>query len=247
MIKEEKTLDRLYVASPCPVDWDDMPGNDQVRFCNQCQLNVYNISAMSRKQAERLIAETEGRLCTKLYRRYDGTIITRDCPYGLRAIKRRVSRVASAALGAILGFFTNQTLVWADEEHKNCNHYTAEVVRLQSDQNTAVVNGIVDDINKAVITNAKVSLINEETKSKYDTQTDGEGKYRFSSLRTGTYTIIIESQGFRRFKKENLKIKSGEALQLNVTLEVGTMGGAAFLHVIPERGNDGTSKFTRRV
>jgi hypothetical protein len=66
MVEEEKTLGRLYVASPCSADWDDMPGNDQVRFCNQCQFNVYNISAMTRIQAEGLIAKTEGRLCTNL-------------------------------------------------------------------------------------------------------------------------------------------------------------------------------------
>src|SRR4030095_1550937 len=92
-----QTLDRLYVATPCSADWDSMQGNDKVRFCQHCNANVYNISMMTKAQAERLIASSEGRLCTKFYRRIDGTILTKDCPVGLRALRRRVSRVASAA------------------------------------------------------------------------------------------------------------------------------------------------------
>jgi hypothetical protein len=84
-----------------------MIGNDKVRFCNQCSLNVYNISTMTKQQGEALILKTEGRLCVKLYRRADGTILTADCPVGLRAIRKRISRIASATLTAALSLFTN--------------------------------------------------------------------------------------------------------------------------------------------
>ena len=83
-------LDRVSIASPCPANWDSMPGTDQVRHCSQCNQNVYNLSAMTRRQAEKLLRETEGRLCARLYRRADGTILTENCPAGLRAIGRRV-------------------------------------------------------------------------------------------------------------------------------------------------------------
>ncbi len=53
-----------------------MIGGDRVRFCGQCQLNVYNLSAMSRYEAESLIARTEGRLCVRFFRRKDGSILT---------------------------------------------------------------------------------------------------------------------------------------------------------------------------
>jgi hypothetical protein len=82
-----------------------MVGDERVRFCAQCELNVYNLSGMTRREAEALVAGTEGRLCVRFYRRSDGTILTRNCPIGLRAIRRRVSRVAGAALTAALGFF----------------------------------------------------------------------------------------------------------------------------------------------
>lgn len=78
-----------------------MQGDDRVRYCGQCKLNVYNISAMSRNEAESLIKENEGRLCLKLYRRKDGTVITDDCPVALRRLRRAYRRCAAAILGIV--------------------------------------------------------------------------------------------------------------------------------------------------
>lgn len=75
-------LDNLQIASPCRADWHKMTGDDKARFCGSCQKNVFNISLMSRQEAEALILEKEGNLCVRLARRADGTIITGDCPIG---------------------------------------------------------------------------------------------------------------------------------------------------------------------
>jgi hypothetical protein len=81
-----------------------MRGDERVRFCDQCSMNVYNLSDMTRREAEVLLTGAEGRLCVRFYRRADGTVMTNNCPVGLRAIKRRVSIVANAALSAFFGF-----------------------------------------------------------------------------------------------------------------------------------------------
>jgi hypothetical protein len=99
-------LNNVRVASPCPADWDQMLGNDRSRFCGQCNLNVYNLSAMSRSEAEEFIARSEGRVCIRYYRRKDGSIITENCPVGLRALKKRMSQIAAALASAILTFLT---------------------------------------------------------------------------------------------------------------------------------------------
>jgi hypothetical protein len=98
-------LDHVTVAAPCSADWNEMAGDEQVRFCSQCSLNVYNLSSMSKREAESLIARTEGRLCVRFYRRTDGTILTNNCPVGLRAIRRRLSRITTAIISAVLSFF----------------------------------------------------------------------------------------------------------------------------------------------
>ncbi|MDQ3818627.1 MAG: hypothetical protein M3362_13250 [Acidobacteriota bacterium] len=105
MRQRTSPLDNVSVAAPCSVGWDSMVGTERVRFCGQCNLNVYNLSAMSKAEAEHLVAQTEGRLCVRYYRRGDGTILTKNCPVGLRAIKRRLSRVVAASASAAISFF----------------------------------------------------------------------------------------------------------------------------------------------
>lgn len=97
-------LDHVKVAAPCPADWEKMGGDDRVRFCSQCNLNVYNLSGMTKAAAETLLANAEGRVCVRYYRRADGSILTADCPVGVRALGRRVARAAGAALSAAIGF-----------------------------------------------------------------------------------------------------------------------------------------------
>jgi hypothetical protein len=60
-----------------------------VRFCGQCRQNVYNVEAMSRGEARRLIAAREGQVCVRILRRPDGTVVTADCWARLRAARRR--------------------------------------------------------------------------------------------------------------------------------------------------------------
>jgi hypothetical protein len=100
-------LDRIKIASPCTADWRFMLGNNEVRYCGQCNKNVYNLSAMTRGQAETLIRRMEGRLCVRYYMRRDGTIINSDCPVGLRAFKQRVSRITTAIFALLISVFAN--------------------------------------------------------------------------------------------------------------------------------------------
>ncbi len=85
-------IDQIEIRSPCTVSWDEMRlagGDGRVRFCGQCRQNVYNVEAMSRGEARRLIAAREGRVCVRILRRPDGTVVTADCWARLRAARRR--------------------------------------------------------------------------------------------------------------------------------------------------------------
>jgi hypothetical protein len=82
----------IGIASPCTADWNRMVGNDRVRHCAECNLNVYNFAEMSSAEVEELIANREGRLCARFYQRRDGTILTKDCPVGFQMKVRRISR-----------------------------------------------------------------------------------------------------------------------------------------------------------
>ena len=94
-------LDRVQIASPCSADWDAMPGDERKRFCEQCSLHVFNIAEMTREEAEDFL-KTElanrDRTCAKIFRREDGTILTKDCPIGLRRIRLKAVRTVVACI-----------------------------------------------------------------------------------------------------------------------------------------------------
>jgi hypothetical protein len=102
----DNPLKNIRIASPCSANWDEMYGNERKRFCGDCKLNVYNLSGMSRKEAEDLIRNSEGRLCVRFYRRTDGCIITQDCPVGWAKVKQRVRAATTAVFSLLLGLFS---------------------------------------------------------------------------------------------------------------------------------------------
>jgi hypothetical protein len=105
-------LESLTIAAPCPASWDDMDGDDHVRFCSHCQQSVYDVSAMTRAEATALIERTTGRLCLRLFRRSDGKVMTRDCPVGVwRAARRRIAALIGGWVFLVLvafGWFTSR-------------------------------------------------------------------------------------------------------------------------------------------
>jgi hypothetical protein len=95
-------LENVRVASPCNASWDEMLGDDRVRFCTSCEKNVFNLSAMPREDAERLLAERmNGELCVRFYQRADGTVMTQDCPVGVTKKRRKLAVLAAAGAGAM--------------------------------------------------------------------------------------------------------------------------------------------------
>jgi len=221
MTTNSPNIDRLRIATPCPISWEQMRGNDQVRFCDHCQLNVYNISELSKLEAQTLIASTEGRLCARLYRRADGTVLTKDCPVGLRALRLRVSKRVAAVFALVTGLtglgFGQDTGSKAQKD--SCTPQT-KITRktLKSDEATTI-SGIVLDVNGAVIPNAKVSLKNASSGETRTISTTTEGCFRFEGLNAGNYSLKIQSPGFKRVL-ERIVLEKNQSLNLSTTLQI---------------------------
>lgn len=105
MAMYDSPLSNLKVASPCSANWEEMAGDERKRFCGDCSLHVYNLSGMTRYDAENLLRLSEGRLCVRYYQRPDGTVLTQDCPIGWAKVKQRISVFASAAAGILISLF----------------------------------------------------------------------------------------------------------------------------------------------
>jgi hypothetical protein len=226
-------LERVRIASPCAADWEQMVGDERVRFCSQCNLKVYNLSAMTRREAEDLIATREGRLCARLYRRADGTVLTRDCPLGLRAVIRKVSRVAGVALSAMM------SVGFAAAQNPSSKGPAQPLIQITPVSQTAVALTVIDP-SGAVIANATIRIVNRSTHEEVHGKTDVNGLYKLATLTAGTYEITIESPGFKPYKKQ-VVLKQGEMLKQEITLKIGdfSMGGVIVEvpQALPASGN----------
>ena len=106
MSKFESPLSNIKIASPCSADWDQMYGDGRKRFCGDCKLNVYNLSGMTKDEAETLVMNAEGRLCVRFYQRADGSVITQDCPVGWAKVKQRTRVFATAAFSLVMAILS---------------------------------------------------------------------------------------------------------------------------------------------
>jgi hypothetical protein len=97
-------LQKLQVASPCYERWADMKGDERTRHCASCKLNVYNVKELTASEVEALMQRTTGQVCMRLYRRWDGTVLTRDCPVGVQRTRVRIaaSMITAAAFVLVL-------------------------------------------------------------------------------------------------------------------------------------------------
>lgn len=217
-------LSRLRVASPCPADWERMEGDERVRFCRLCNLHVYNFAELTRGEAAALVARTEGRLCGRLHRRADGTVLTRDCPTGLRALRRRVSRRAAAVFAALLGLCAPAFGQTRGGQKLSCEG-GGQVTFQQRDKADAAregLAGVVTDPNAAVIVGATVILTDEATKKRWLAVTSDEGLFALPKLPEGAYTLEVYSPGFTRLTVEHFTFRSGD--DVSVRLAVAEMG-----------------------
>src|SRR5579862_1689770 len=63
-----------------------------------------------------------------------------------------------------------------------------------------VVRGTVQDASKAIIPNVKVTLTNTDTGVAHEAQTNSAGIYYFGAVEIGSYSLVAEAQGFRKWE-----------------------------------------------
>ena len=207
-------INKLKVASPCPVGWESMKGDDRTRHCDVCKLNVYNISELSRNEVANLVASNRDRLCVRLYRRADGTVLTKDCPVGFRAYQKKLALYAGAALSAILGLFS---ISFAQKDGKSSvDSVKPHIITLKDVTGQYNLEGNVRDPNGAVIPNAQIFLYKEgEKNSVKSTTSDADGHFAFGTLPEGIYRIEVrEGSGFKKLVVENIRVMKGKMTEI---------------------------------
>ncbi len=85
----------------------------------------------------------------------------------------------------------------------------------------AKLQGTVADASGGTLPGAKVSLRNVATGVEVTRQTNGEGLYIFDFVESGTYTIVVEAQGFKKFEQRNILVQNRGDITVNAKMEVG--------------------------
>jgi hypothetical protein len=85
---------------------------------------------------------------------------------------------------------------------------------------TATLEGRVTDSAGAVLPDANVTAVNEETGLARSVVTSGVGEYRLGLLPVGEYTVSAEKTGFRRESKK-ITLLIAQTVNLDFTLQVG--------------------------
>ena len=83
------------------------------------------------------------------------------------------------------------------------------------------IRGLVQDTGGAVIVNAKVTLVNAATQVSRAIVSSAQGEYVFSQIDPATYTIDIESPGFKKLEKKGIIVGTQQFLTIDLKLEVG--------------------------
>lgn len=123
-------VDTLRVASPCHEKWEDMTGDERSRFCGKCEKDVHNISALTRDEAEAFLESVTSSICVRIYQRADGTVLTADCPVGVR--KKRVKRLFLATVGGGLAAAAGVLAFWRYEETMVMGQMPTEMGKLEA-------------------------------------------------------------------------------------------------------------------
>lgn len=220
MTKQNSDINNLRVASPCSVGWETMSGDERVRRCASCELNIYNISEMKSEEVENLILKCEGRICVRLYKRADGTVLTKDCPVGFRAYQKRAARFAGAALATIFGLFS--VSFGQKETEKSIDASKIKVVRKINQNRESILSGRIFDPTGAVVAGAELKLYEKTSKDFLRINSDEDGNYIFKSLTKGSYILEVQAQGFKKYKLINLAVKDNQKISINIKLRPDT-------------------------
>jgi hypothetical protein len=216
-----------------------MQGDERVRHCSECNLNVYNFSAMSQREIRRLLLAKNERLCARWYRRSDGTIITADCPVGFRGRVRKISLAAGTALSALFSMSpaAAQTLGKASDP----------AVQIE---NSGIGSGviIIRAANKsgAVIQKAQVTVLDSANQSVAEGQTDEFGKFQTPGLKPGPYSVRVVFPGFGRSDTYGIIVapakKWGTMVQMRLD-SAADMGWVVAVPDMPELKRSGDAPF----
>ena len=83
------------------------------------------------------------------------------------------------------------------------------------------ISGRITEASGAAVVNAQVTVTNVATNAAVNATTNESGDYQALYLTPGNYTVSVEAKGFKKSIRQNIEVRVGDKLQLDIALEVG--------------------------
>src|SRR5690349_4518209 len=100
---------------------------------------------------------------------------------------------------------------------------SALITGVAQSPNTATMMVVVNDQTGAVITDARVTVVNTATGATREAVSGTDGIATFPGLSlTGTYKVTVAREGFGNEERDGLKLRSGETATIKLTLLAGS-------------------------
>src|SRR5262245_3350784 len=97
----------------------------------------------------------------------------------------------------------------------------ASLLPMRAQESRGTLLGRVTDASNAVVAAAKVEATHVETGQNFHSVTNRTGDYTFPLLVPGTYSITVESPGFKRYTRGGVAVRVNDQVAINVELEIG--------------------------
>src|SRR5207245_2217262 len=84
------------------------------------------------------------------------------------------------------------------------------------------ISGDITDPSKAAVPDARVTLLDQQKGYQFTTTSDKSGRYVFTSVPPGTYSVSAQVPGFEKIIRENVTVDVSTNATANLALKVAT-------------------------
>lgn len=172
-MSRKNLLTGLTVANPCTESWDAMQGDARSRHCAHCDRDVHNLATMSPRAIEGLVRQNNGKLCARITRRRDGSLVTLD-----GHLERNGMRSSLAA-----NVFASASLALAS---------AGAFAQSSSEQPFAVISGTILKPDGSGPDSHAVISLRSAAATTVEARTDEQGGFQIA-VPPGPYDVAVQS------------------------------------------------------
>lgn len=228
-MSKKSIIDSVKVGKPCSEEWEKMRGDDRIRFCSHCAKDVRNLSALTRKEAARMVQAFGPNICIRYVRDpiterpvFAGQLhqITRRSPAFTAGIVSASLALSAAAYGQAQPQANERGTVITVNQRVTGDEPETATPDTEADPTLGSLEGMILDTDGNPVLGVVLMIVGPDGYIDH-ARTDERGNYQFSELEAGTYVIrIASSTGKMKKAMRGIELAEGQTLFQNIYVKV---------------------------